>query len=80
MLSVFCYFLFGCPLNYGDVSYGGQGTTVLTHTYHLCFIDRDRDMAVDRDTISSFVEEGSGQSEILKEEAEKAKNEDLAVC
>ena len=38
-----------------------------------------RDMAVDRDTISRFVAEDSGSALLLKEEAEKVKNEDLAV-
>lgn len=36
-------------------------------------------MAVDRDTISRFVAEDSGSALLLKEEAEKVKNEDLKV-
>lgn len=36
-------------------------------------------MTVDRDTVTKFIREGSDTSEILREEAEKAKNEDLKV-
>lgn len=43
------------------------------------FVCWDRDMAVDRDTISRFVAEDSGSALLLKEEAEKVKNEDLKV-
>ena len=52
---------------------------VLIALFCFVFVCRGRDMAVDRDTISRFVAEDSGSALLLKEEAEKVKNEDLKV-
>ena len=38
-----------------------------------------RDMTVDRDTVSNFLKEDSSSAEILREESENVKNDDLKV-
>ena len=38
-----------------------------------------RDMTVDRDTVSNFFKEDSSSAEILREESENVKNDDLKV-